>query len=50
MSMRRVIFFHFLRTSSAVEGGGRVLPDFLFSLIFFPVQQTTSGIGHRVKK
>ena len=24
------------------------LPDFLFSS-FFPVQQTTSGIGHRVK-
>ena len=24
------------------------LPDFFFFL-FFPVQQTTSGIGHRVK-
>ena len=24
------------------------LPDFLF-FIFFPVQQTTSGIGHRVQ-
>ena len=32
-----------LRTSSV----GGMLPDFLFSL--FPVQQTTSGIGHRVK-
>ena len=31
----------------AGEGGG-VLPDFFFSF-FFPVQQTTSGIGHRVK-
>ena len=26
----------------------RALPDFFFFL-FFPVQQTTSGIGHRVK-
>ena len=44
--MRRVIFilFYFLRTSSV--GGG--LPDFLL-FIFFPVQQTTSGIGHREK-
>ena len=30
------------------EGGGEALPDFFFFL-FFPVQQTTSGIGHRVK-
>ena len=32
------------------QGGGRggALPDFLFCSLF-PVQQTTSGIGHRVK-
>ena len=29
-------------------GGGGMLPDFFFCS-FFPVQQTTSGIGHRVK-
>ena len=28
--------------------GWGMLPDFLF-FIFFPVQQTTSGIGHQVK-
>ena len=28
--------------------GGGALPDFLFAFSF-PVQQTTSGIGHRVK-
>ena len=36
----------FLRTSSVGEGGA--LPDSLFYDIF-PVQPTTSGIGHRVK-
>ena len=40
-------------TTSANEqrargGGGGALPDF-FLFLFFPVQQTTSGIGHRVK-
>ena len=30
-------------------GGGGMLPDFFFCYIF-PVQQTTSGIGNRVKK
>ena len=30
-------------------GGGRALPDFFFFL-FFPDQQTTSGIGHRVNE
>ena len=30
-------------------GGGGMLPDFVFCSIF-PVQQTTSGIGHRVKQ
>ena len=29
--------------------GGGALPDFLFCSLF-PVQQTPSGIGHRVKK
>ena len=29
-------------------GGGGMLPDFFFCSLF-PVQQTTSGIGHRVK-
>ena len=34
---------------TARAGGGRgALPDF-FLFLFFPVQQTTSGIGHRVK-
>ena len=28
--------------------GGGMLPDFFFSFLF-PVQQTTRGIGHRVK-
>ena len=39
-------FFFFLRTSS-VGGGGGMLPDLLFCS-FFPVQQTASGIGHRI--
>ena len=30
------------------RGWGDMLPDFLFCSLF-PVQQTTSGIGHRVK-
>ena len=38
--------FYFLRTSSAREGGERC-QSFLF--LFPPAQQTTSGIGHRVK-
>ena len=29
-------------------GGGGMLPDFFFCSLF-PVQQTTSGIGHSVK-
>ena len=40
-------YFYFLRTSS-VGGGGGAQPDFL-SFPFFPVQQTASGIGHRVR-
>ena len=40
---------YFLRTSSVGGGGGGgMLPDFFFCSLF-PVQQTTSGIGHRVK-
>ena len=39
-------YFYFLRTSSVGGGGG--LLDFL-SFPFFPVQQTASGIGHRVR-
>ena len=38
--------FIFLRTSSV--GGGVCCQTFLFCSLF-PVQQTTSGIGHRVK-
>ena len=41
-------FIYFLRTSSVGVGGGGMLPDFFFCSLF-PVQQTTSGIGHRVK-
>ena len=43
-------FIYFLRPNSegGVWGGGGMLPDFLF-YSFVPVQQTTSGIGHRVK-
>ena len=37
-----------LRTSSARGGGGGCAAR-LFLFLFFPVQQTTSGIGHRVK-
>ena len=47
---RDFLFIYFLRTSSARgKGGGGALPDFFF-FFFSPVQQTTSGIGHRVKK
>ena len=41
-------FIYFLRTRSVGGGGGGMLPDFFFCSLF-PVQQTTSGIGHRVK-
>ena len=36
------------RDEQRAQGGGGALPDILF-FIFFPVQQTTSGTGHRVK-
>ena len=43
------LFFLFFSERAARGGGGGALPDF-FIFIFFPVQQTTSGIGHRVKQ
>ena len=43
--MRRVIFICIFSNEQRGAGGG-ALPDFFFSF-FFPVQQTTSGIGHR---
>ena len=47
--MRRVILFIFSeRAVWGVGGGGGMLSDFFFCSLF-PVQQTTSGIGHRVK-
>ena len=48
MWMRRVIFLFYFSPNEQRAGGGGVLPDFFFFL-FSPVQQTTSGIGHRVK-
>ena len=43
-------FIYFFGTSSQCGGwgGGDMLPDFSFCSLF-PVQQTTSGIGYRVK-
>ena len=47
--MCRVILFYLFSPNEQCGGwGGGMLPDFLFCSIF-PVQQTTSGIGHRVK-
>ena len=34
---------------AARRGGGGGCAARLFLFLFFPVQQTTSGIGHRVK-
>ena len=51
---RDFLIFYFLffifspNEQRAGGGGGGALPDF-FLFLFFPVQQTTSGIGHRVK-
>ena len=46
---RCVTCFHFIFSERAAWGlGGRALPDF-FILFSFPVQQTTSGIGHCAK-
>ena len=48
--MRHVISILFPPNEQRGEGGeGGALPDFLFCSLF-PVQQTTSGIGHRIKK
>ena len=49
--MRLVILIYFLRTSSVGGGGGgRCAAKLFLFCSLFPVQQTTSGIGHRVKK
>ena len=45
--MRRVIFILFSPNEGMGGGRGEALPDFF--VLFFLVQQTTSGIGHRVK-
>ena len=46
---RCVTCFHFIFSERAAWGlGERALPDFLFCSLF-PLQQTTSGIGHCVK-
>ena len=49
--MRRMILvlLYFLRTGSAGGGGGGEGAARLSLFLFFPVQQTTSGISHRVK-
>ena len=45
--MRRLIFsFDFFPNGQRARGGGAAS---FFFLSFFTVQQTTSGIGHRVK-
>ena len=49
MKLRRVMLFIFSERAVWGVGGGGMLPDFLFCSLF-PVQQTTSGIGHRVIK
>ena len=49
--MRRVIFnFYFFSERAARGGGGVGGGAARFFLFLFPVQQTTSGIGHRVKQ
>ena len=42
------IFLFFSERAARGGGGGGVRCQ-TFSFLFFPVQQTTSGIGHRVK-
>ena len=46
--MRHVMFVFIFSERATLGGGGGALPDFLFCY-FFSVQQTMSGIGHRVK-
>ena len=41
-------FIFIIFSERAARGEGGALPDFFFFLVF-PIQQTTSGIGHRVK-
>ena len=41
-------FYLFSPNEQCGGWGGGMLPDFFFCSLF-PVQQTTSGIGHRVK-
>ena len=41
-------FYSFSQNEQRGVWGGGALPDF-FVCSLFPVQQTTSGIGHRVK-
>ena len=47
-SLIRLHYFSPIEQCGGVGGGGGMLPDFFFCSLF-PVQQTTSGIGHRVK-
>ena len=42
-----IFIFSFINNEQRGEGGG-ALPV-IFFCYFFPVQQTTNGIGHRVK-
>ena len=42
MWMRRVIFIFIFYSPNEQRAGGGALPDLI---IFFPIQQTTSGIG-----
>ena len=44
----RDFYFIFSERATWGKGEGSVLPDFLFCCLF-PVQQTTSGMAHRVK-
>ena len=46
--LTRTIYIIFSERAVWGVGGGGMLPDFFFCSLF-PVQQTTSGIGHRVK-
>ena len=46
--LRDFYLFFSKRAAWGVGGGGGALPYFLFCPLF-PVQQTTSGIGHSVK-
>ena len=45
----RDFFIIFSPNEQRGGGGGGALPDFIFFLSLLPFQQTSSGIGHRVK-